>query len=251
MFAYASLLCEGGFADEINLSFLIVGHTHCNLDQNFSVLSKKIGDAAWIGSPLSLHELYSVAHTQVRHRPALNIQLQYVYDWKSFFNDVINTDIKYFQVPHRFRITMNKQYNRAICQYMLFTHEDLVTESWLPKIPPRDSNNETETFMPEEFLSCSVQLHEFAIVNGLPDLDRYMGLKGDCNKLTAQAKRSSESAANVTSYLDMLPTLVTMEKTALASQMAAFGIQEDGGEDTDSILSSERKLLKYKAELQR
>lgn len=42
MCCYAALLIELGLFDEININFLIVGHTHCNLDQNFSVLSNKI-----------------------------------------------------------------------------------------------------------------------------------------------------------------------------------------------------------------
>jgi hypothetical protein len=250
MFCYASLLCEAGFADEINLSFLIVGHTHCNLDQNFSVLSKKIEDASWIGSPLALHELYSIAHSQEKHRPKLNIQLRYVYDWKSHFKDVENTDIKYFQVPHRFRITMNKRYNRAICQYMLFTPEDLVTEAWLPKLPPFDSE-ELSSFMPEEFTDCSIQLHEFAVVNGIPDFENYLGIKGDITKITAKARASPKATETLTTYLDMLPHLLAMEKTAIASQMVHFGIQEDGEEDASNILGAERKLLKFKADLQR
>jgi hypothetical protein len=249
MFCYASLLVEGGFAAEVNLSFLIVGHTHCNLDQNFSVLAKKIEDAVFIGSPLALHELYSIAHTKERHRPKLNIQLRYVYDWKTHFKDIANTEIKYFQVPHRFRITLSKQYNRAICQYMLFTPEDLVTESWLPKIPPTDSHE--ESYLPEEFLACSVKLHELAVVNGLPDFESYLGLKGDISKLTAKARTTSDTSNSLSAYFDMLPTLIDMEKTALASQFSAFSIQEDGGEDGNSILGSKKRMLRLKAELQR
>jgi hypothetical protein len=40
MFAYLSLLVQSGAMDEVNLSFLIAGHTHCPLDQYFLCLAK-------------------------------------------------------------------------------------------------------------------------------------------------------------------------------------------------------------------
>lgn len=254
MFCYASLLVEAGFAAEINLSFLVVGHTHCNLDQNFSVLSKRISDAVYIGSPLALHELYGGAHSEVRHRPQLNIQLQYVYDWSAHFKNVVNKEIKYFQVPHRFRIKMDMQYKRAICQYMLFTHEDLVTESWLPKLPPSGpSTNQAQINFPKEFESCSVQLHEFAVINGLPDLEAFLGFAGDVTSLTAKARSAqADTGANLyPSFLDMLPRLIDMEKDALADQISSFDIEENGRDDGNAILSKKRKQIRLKADLQR
>jgi hypothetical protein len=252
MFCYASLLCEGGFADEINLSFLVVGHTHCNLDQNFSVLSKRIGEAFYIGSPIALHELYGLAHKDARHRPKLNIQLEYVYDWTTHFKDVVNKEIKYFQVPHRFRITMNKRHKRAICQYMLFTNEDLITENWLPRTPSFEPTDQTAADFSQELQSCSIKLHEFAVVNGLPDFENYLGLAGDISKLTANSRHNSNKSSNLyANFLDVLPRLVDMEKVALASQISSFGIQEHGTEDGNAILSQKRKKMKIKADIQR
>jgi len=37
--------------------FLIVGHTHCLIDQYFSVISKRIFEAEFIASPHALHAL--------------------------------------------------------------------------------------------------------------------------------------------------------------------------------------------------
>ena len=248
MICYASMLVEGGFAEEIFLSFLIVGHTHCNLDQNFSVLSKKINDTSFIGSPLAMHELYGVAHKKETDRPSLNIQLQYIYDWADHFKDIVNKEIKYFQVPHRFRISMSKHYNRAICQYMLFTHEDLVTECWLPKTPP--SHSESAKIFPEEYYSCSVQLHEFSVVNDLPDLENYLGLQGDITKFSAKARRSVSMSETLTSYLDLVPKLGELEKDAIADQISVFGVQEVG-EDPSALLGRRKKIKNLKAELQR
>ena len=45
MFCFISDLIERGYYDEIEVFFLIVGHTHNKLDQWFSVLSKAIKGA--------------------------------------------------------------------------------------------------------------------------------------------------------------------------------------------------------------
>ena len=53
MFAYLSLLVEQGHFDEIQVNFLIVGHTHTTIDQYFSVITKQLYEK-FVGSPLSL-----------------------------------------------------------------------------------------------------------------------------------------------------------------------------------------------------
>jgi hypothetical protein len=98
MFAFASALVEMGYVDEVYLSFLIVGHTHCNLDQNFSVLSKKIHSSQFIGSPIAMRALYNTAHEKDEDRPLYNIHLEYVHDYKRLFSPIISKKLKFFQV---------------------------------------------------------------------------------------------------------------------------------------------------------
>ena len=67
------------------------GHTHCYVDQVFSVISKKIRSSAWIGSVPALHELYKIAHTNEEFRKNLKIvSLTFIHDWKSHFDSWIN-----------------------------------------------------------------------------------------------------------------------------------------------------------------
>ena len=96
-----------------------------------------------------------------RKRITIGLQLTYIYDWKLFFKPVVNTNIKYFQVPHRFRV---RRFNDvAVCQYMLFTDESLEKEEWLPHVGSFKSSD--DPIMHEAF----IQLHELGVVNGLPD----------------------------------------------------------------------------------
>jgi hypothetical protein len=110
MFAYANSLVENGYFDVLEVNFLIVGHTHSSIDQYFSVLSKAISSAEWIGSPLSLQALCSQAHKPTRggndeiieRRPSVNRQIEVYYDVVSALKPYINDQIKFFQVPHHF-----------------------------------------------------------------------------------------------------------------------------------------------------
>ena len=62
MLGYASLLVEKHHVDKINLCFLVVGHTHCSIDQYFSALATFIFRCGFIPTPLALHQLLRCAH---------------------------------------------------------------------------------------------------------------------------------------------------------------------------------------------
>ena len=128
MFAYASALVELGYFDAIDMNFLIVGHTHSSIDQYFSVLSKAIKSAEFIGSPISLQALCSQAHKD-RARPAVNRQLDVCYNIVDALKPYINKKIKFFQVPHCF--SFRRRGNKCIMFYKLFSSH----EKWLPVEP--------------------------------------------------------------------------------------------------------------------
>jgi hypothetical protein len=57
MIVFLNLLVQRGKFETIDVNFLIVGHKHSSIDQYFSVLSKAISRAGFIGSPLSLEKV--------------------------------------------------------------------------------------------------------------------------------------------------------------------------------------------------
>ena len=85
MFCYTSPMVELGYFDKFHVNFLVVGHTHCNLDQSFSILAKRIYKAPYIASPPVMQELIGIAHKVIAERPRYNIQLEVVHDYKAFF----------------------------------------------------------------------------------------------------------------------------------------------------------------------
>ena len=86
MFGYLSTLVEHDVFEEIFVNFLIVGHTHASIDQYFSVLSNKIAEQKFIGTPKMLMTLLNVAHAVANERPLIPPQKIIVnYDVAGFF----------------------------------------------------------------------------------------------------------------------------------------------------------------------
>jgi hypothetical protein len=54
---WLSMLVKQELLDEIEVHFLIVGHTHTTIDQYFGVISKLIRRTSFIGTPLALEHL--------------------------------------------------------------------------------------------------------------------------------------------------------------------------------------------------
>jgi hypothetical protein len=100
---FMSQLVEECYFDKIEVFYLIVGHTHNILDQWFSVLSKSIRAADFIGSVLALHALYKIAHdeTEKGKRPSDCYQLTTYRDYRKYYNPVRNVSIHNYGLLHR------------------------------------------------------------------------------------------------------------------------------------------------------
>ena len=68
MMCYSSLLIELFAFDEVEIAFLIVGHTHASIDQYFSVIAKAIRRTHFIGTPVALLELIRRCHNASWHQ---------------------------------------------------------------------------------------------------------------------------------------------------------------------------------------
>ena len=100
MFGFLSALVEKGIFEKISVNFLIVGHTHASIDQYFSVLSKAIKNAEWIGTPLALRKLLLDAH-EVGYKPYLIKEITVYYEWKKPIGKAFNNKLKVNSLPNR------------------------------------------------------------------------------------------------------------------------------------------------------
>lgn len=217
MFCYASLLLELGYFDEINLNFLVVGHTHCNLDQLFSVVANKIFHSAFIASPLAMWSLYSVAQKETYRRPKPEhvIHLKIVHDYVKFFAPYVNTYLKYYGVPLRF--CLRKICSRAVCQYVLVTPPRGFDYNWLPPIPASlRMSNLSEATLERHHIVNDIHLSELCIIEGRDRLLRENGLSGDmivANPEQIRARANIDSGYNRLLALEVNPNIYSNSKS--------------------------------------
>ena len=91
MTGYLTLLNQSGNFDTIQINFLIVGHTHGPIDQYFSVLTNKLWDTYFVGSPMALQCLFMECES-----PSVSRQLHVHYDYKLWMEPYINKNQTYF-----------------------------------------------------------------------------------------------------------------------------------------------------------
>lgn len=233
MFAYGAALVELGIVSKVNINFLIVGHTHSNLDQYFSVYSKKIKRCEFIGSVLAMHELYDTAHSgkflHLRPRNHEYEQLRFIHDWVAYFAPIVNTRIKWYKVPHRFQIFL--LHGRALCQYAVFTPLDRSEPKWMPLLPLR-----SPAFVPDRDDAIDVNLTPLVVVDNADMITQEMAVGPDMlHSASGQRANSAahRSARNLNVLHDMLDEIERLELEALTSMIHNLDLQREGTEETD------------------
>ena len=148
--------------DEIQLLFLIVGHTHNPLDQWFSVLGGAVNDAEFFGSRMALHELYSSAHDKNGQASFVNIQLTVIHDYVKLYDPWLNDDIHYYGIPQRFKIW--RFGGVGITQYMNLSPavQWLEGKNWLPRIPQAFVSSHENILNAQTDIAVS----QFAVIGG-------------------------------------------------------------------------------------
>lgn len=220
MFSYASALVELGYFEAIDMNFLIVGHTHSSIDQYFSVLSKAIKSAEFIGSPISLQALCSQAHKD-RSRPSVNRQLDVCYNLVDAMKPYINKKIKFFQVPHCF--SFRRRGNKCIMFYKLFSSH----EKWLPTEPELSTKIEAKSSesgdnhhqkllevltSPNNQIS-NIEVQPLSCFDGKKSFMNHIGISGDAK--SNYLINNKQARDKIDAVDSVLPILVAEEVVAL------------------------------------
>ena len=227
MFCFISDLIERGYYDEIEVFFLIVGHTHNKLDQWFSVLSKAIKGAHFIGSVIALKALYKIAHAEeIDKQPQLIHQLETYRDWRRLYRPILNSSIKHFQVPHRYKFKLDEQLGCAKMEYMHmspphgFTH----LETWHPIANPEESKFANP--------NGDISLRRLGIFNGIKAIKGALDIKSSSIDDVAECD-DEEDIEKLGDLKVILPVLRELEvRTIGESQIrmeeeAATGVKRD------------------------
>jgi hypothetical protein len=83
--------------DVVDVNFLIPGHTHCSVDQKFSVIAKKIMSCTGIMTPVALLNVIKEAFTGSDNTGEI-IFLDVVLDWETYLTPLRNKDIHFYGV---------------------------------------------------------------------------------------------------------------------------------------------------------
>jgi hypothetical protein len=168
MFTYLSMLVEMCHLDRIDVNFLVVGHTHASIDQFFSVLAKAIDRTKCIVSPLALEKVIREAFkNDIRQRKVIVVrQIRVVHNYTEALKYIVNKKIKYFVVPHNFKIT--RHMHRAITQYRLFS----TNNTWLPRIPEYVPTKE----ILESYELFVMEHKQYDSIGGVDRFDTYTGI---------------------------------------------------------------------------
>ncbi len=131
---------------------------------------------------------------------------------------------------------------------MLFTEESLEKEEWLPHLPSFQPSA-VDPMLQEPL----IELNELTVVNGLPTLKHFMGLRGDISKYVTTTQ-SSDSKATLTlanTLNDLVDDLLEIEKISLAEQLVNMPIQGDGITQRSGVDNYRGQITKAKADIQR
>ena len=240
---FMSQLVEECYFDKIEVFYLIVGHTHNILDQWFSVLSKAIRAAEFIGSVLALHALYKIAHDDEDKdkRPTDCFQLRTYRDYRKYYDPVRNEDIHNYSLPHRTKFEIDKMFGVSYYQYMFQSPKHGAThlEKWQPVRPLVRTNTMNQR--------GNILLQPFATVSGEVAVLEELGV--NCTDDVPSAINRDSSAGKLVRAASVLPLLRRLEKEAIGETSERMLQEADTGLSTDTIKLTPAILKQIDAEM--
>ena len=97
--ALLAALVAADVFDSIQMNFLLVGHTHCDIDQVFSVIARALRQSSSVST---LPELHGVITGCMQGTKALHVEhLEDICDWKPWLNSIMRKISKH-SVPRSF-----------------------------------------------------------------------------------------------------------------------------------------------------
>ena len=241
MFCFLSHLLEDCYFNEIEVFFLIVGHTHNILDQWFSVLAKAIKGADFVGSVLALHALYRLAHSEEEadKRPQHIHQLQTYHDWRRFYNPVRNDQIHNYGLPHRFKLTLDEFLKVAKMEYMMMSPQQGFKhiEKWQPSVMNKKSL----------VTNGSIPLAPLGIFDGPATVLQALGLKrSNLDDVAAGTKKDLEK---LNEFNEILPLLRELEVRCIGEARVRMEQEADSGQSAETIHLTAAQLKKIDNEI--
>lgn len=231
-------MVQDGLFEEVHINFLIVGHTHCSIDQYFSVIARALNRQVFIASPLGLEEVWSRAFNgdeYGRKNPLLITKINDVFDLKAAFKDIMAPKIVNISIPFCFKFS--RFYGKSICQYKQFsTHRE-----WLPRCPSivRGKSLEDTVFG----VGSKIHVHSCDFTGGSSFFNKSLGIDKITTNMMMDPK-SKQTIARFGALSSISDRLHTMEAKSLLKMRQRFENMGHAGPPTAAeVTNTIREIL--------
>jgi hypothetical protein len=220
---------ERSIFEEVHINFLIVGHTHCSIDQYFSVIAHARTRQSFIASPLAIEEVWLHAFnedTEGRKNPRIVSKIEDVYDVKAAFKPLINTRISNISFPFCFKFSLI--HGLSTFQYKQYSTHRV----WLPPRPEIFEVNSRKEIAVKK--KIPVATCDFA--GGKQAFHKKLGLH-QINLDMIMDDKACEVVDRAAEYTEIAHRLHRIEAKSLLQMQYSFENVGHGGEQTDTDIS--------------
>ena len=136
LFAFFAHCVGVGAATDVEVYFLMVGHTHEDIDALFSVIADKLRQSDGTARAVTTDDLKHIiedAFTQEKMSERASVEvLNGTWDWKAFYAAFLDPEFAHFRDFFAFRLQGNP---RVACGVSLLYKPWSIDRAWLPEDP--------------------------------------------------------------------------------------------------------------------
>ena len=139
MFGFLTHLVRENIFHKVKAGFLMVGHTHEDIDQFFSTIATHLKNIETLcpDQPSLFQEIRNAFKNSVDQPDIFCLQASEIFDYVNYYESVLDPSLAHHQEPHQFRIKTfydeSTQSSTVLVHYKMWCH----SKHWLPfRAPP-------------------------------------------------------------------------------------------------------------------
>jgi hypothetical protein len=183
-FGYFAYLVEMDLFHTIDLHTMVVGHTHCPLDQTLGSWATIIKEQDFVATPMAIETLLQKIHEGAEgyRRPRVMRKIDVVYDLQSVMEAARNPWLNYVFLPHYYRFNKHKITRRARLLYAMFSGMPLLPLEEELEIVAYHDDGEPVYRVPEV---DNIETMPLCHVGGKAKFFNYIGLNKKASAMTS------------------------------------------------------------------
>jgi hypothetical protein len=224
-FGYFAYLIEMDAFQTIECNTMVVGHTHCPLDQTLGSWATIINEQDFVATPMSMEALLQNLHegSEGYQRPRVMRKIEVVYDLQSVMEQARNPSLNYVFLPHVYRFSKHKITGRATMLYSMFSGMPLLPLEEDLEILGYHGNGEPVYRVAD---ADTIEVTPFCHVGGKENLFKHMGLNKKAAEMSdIEAQRMSFLSLKVLACLHDCKRPRSTCKTEIRSRRVMLALE--------------------------